>query len=83
MTRRAVERGVSPDRLAKALAVDVSQIIKRMTLLDGICTEAAELLGDRQFSPALVRALRKVATNNVTVSYAEALLVKCRSPRSS
>lgn len=94
MIRRAVERGVSPERLAKALAVDVSQIIKRMTLLDGICTEAAELLGDRQFSPELVRVLRKmkptrqvecvelmVAANNVTVSYVEALLVATPASR--
>ncbi|WP_321960053.1 plasmid partitioning protein RepB C-terminal domain-containing protein [Paraburkholderia sp. J7] len=88
MIRRAVERGVSPERLAKALAVDVSLILKKMSLLDGICAEAAELLKDRQFSPELVRALRKMkptrqvecvelmtAANNLSVSYAEALLV--------
>ncbi|MFL9897883.1 plasmid partitioning protein RepB C-terminal domain-containing protein [Paraburkholderia fungorum] len=88
MIRRVVERGVSPERLAKALAVDVTSILKRLSLLEGICPEAAELLGDRQFSPELSRVLRKmkptrqvecvelmVAANNVTVSYAEALLV--------
>ena len=88
MIRRVVDKGVSPERLAKALSVDVSLIIKKMSLLDGVCPEAAELLGDRQFSPELVRAIRKmkptrqvecvelmVAANNVTVSYAEALLV--------
>lgn len=88
MIRRVIDRGVSPERLAKALSVDVSQIIKKMSLLDGICPEAAELLGDRQFSAELVRAIRKmkptrqvecvelmVAANNVSVSYAEALLV--------
>jgi ParB-like chromosome segregation protein Spo0J len=88
MIRRVIDRGVSPERLAKALSVDVSQIVKKMSLLDGVCPEAAELLGDRQFSPELVRAIRKmkptrqvecvelmVAANNVSVSYAEALLV--------
>jgi len=88
MIRRVIERGVSPERLARALAVDVTSIVKKMSLLDGICAEAAELLGDRQFSPELSRALRKmkptrqvecvelmVAANNVTVRYAEALLV--------
>ncbi|MBW0447970.1 plasmid partitioning protein RepB C-terminal domain-containing protein [Paraburkholderia phenoliruptrix] len=88
MIRRVVDKGVSPERLAKALSVDVSLIIKKMSLLDGVCPEAAELLGDREFSPELVRAIRKmkptrqvecvelmVAANNVTVSYAEALLV--------
>jgi hypothetical protein len=88
MIRRVIDRGVSPERLAKALSVDVSLIVKKMSLLDGVCPEAAELLGDLQFSPELVRAIRKmkptrqvesvelmVAANNVTVSYAEALLV--------
>ncbi|MDN7570919.1 plasmid partitioning protein RepB C-terminal domain-containing protein, partial [Burkholderia contaminans] len=94
MIRRAVERGVSPERLAKALSVDVSQIIKRMALLDGICAEATDLLKDRQFSPELARALRKmkptrqvecvelmVAANNLSVSYAEALLVATPASR--
>jgi ParB-like chromosome segregation protein Spo0J len=94
MIRRVIDRGVSPERLAKALSVDVSQIIKKMSLLDGICPEAAELLGDRQFSAELVRAIRKmkptrqvecvelmVAANNVSVSYAEALLVATPAAR--
>ena len=94
MIRRVIDRGVSPERLAKALSVNVSQIVKKMSLLDGICPEAAELLGDRQFSPELVRALRKmkptrqvecvelmVAANNVSVAYAEALLVATPAAR--
>ena len=88
MIRRAVERGLSVDRLAKALNVDVSHIVKKMTLLDGICPEAADLLKDRQFSVEIARVIRKmkptrqvecvelmVSANNVTVAYAEALLV--------
>jgi hypothetical protein len=88
MIRRAIERGVSMERLAKALNVDVSLIAKKMNLLDGICPEAAELLKDRQFSAEISRSLRKmkptrqlecvelmVATNCITVSYADALLV--------
>jgi ParB-like chromosome segregation protein Spo0J len=94
MIRRVVERGVSPERLAKALAVDVSQIIRKMSLLDGICSEAAELLYDRQFSAELVRAIRRmkptrpvecvelmIAANNITVAYAEALLVATPAAR--
>jgi hypothetical protein len=59
-----------------------------MLLLDAICAEAAELLGDRRFSAELSRILRKmkptqqvecvelmVAANCVSVRYAEALLV--------
>lgn len=87
MIRRAVERGVSPERLAKALCVDLAQIVKKMTLLDGICPEAAELLKERQFSTELSLALRRmkptrqvecaelmISANNVTVAYVRALL---------
>lgn len=94
MIRRAVDRGVSPERLAKALSVDVSQIMKKVNLLDGICPEAVELLKDRQFSPDVTRAIRKmkptrqvesvelmVAANNISVAYAEALLVATPAAR--
>ncbi|MGL5183475.1 plasmid partitioning protein RepB C-terminal domain-containing protein [Herbaspirillum huttiense] len=88
MMRRAIERGVTAQRLAKALSVDISQITKKLTLLDGICPEAVELLADRQFSSAISPVLRRmkptrqvecvelmVAANNVTIAYAEAMLV--------
>ena len=88
MIRRAIDRGVSPERLASALSVDVSQIAKKVNLLDGICPEAVELFKDRQFSAELGRVIRKmkptrqvecaelmVSANNLTVAYAEALLV--------
>ncbi len=94
MIRRAIERGVSPERLARALSVDISQIVKKMNLLEGICPEAVDLLRDRQFSPEVARAIRKmrptrqvecvelmIAANNVTVAYAEALLVATPAPR--
>ncbi len=87
MIRRAVERGVTPEKLAKALDVDISHIIKKLNLLDGICPEAAELLRDQTFSPNLGAVLRKlkptrqvecvelmVSANNITVAYAQALV---------
>lgn len=88
MIRRAIQRGVTPERLAKALSVDARTINRKMTLLDGICPEAAELLKDRQFATDISRVLRKmkptrqvecvelmVSANTVTVAYAEAMLV--------
>ncbi len=87
MLRRAVERGVTPERLAKALSVDISQIHKKVGLLNGICPEAAEMLKDQQFAAGLGAVLRKMkptrqvecvelmlTANNMTVAYAEALL---------
>lgn len=64
MLRRAVERGVTPERLAKALNVDISQIHKKMSLLDGICPEAVEMLKDQHFSANLTA--RCCASSNPT-----------------
>ena len=60
MIKRAIDRGLPRERLAKALNVDLSHIDKRLTLLDGICPEAGALLKDRQFSPMLSRVIRKM-----------------------
>ncbi len=88
MIRRAIQRGVTPERLAKALSVDIRTITRKMALLEGICPEAAELLKDRQFATDISRVLRKmkptrqvecvelmVSANTITVAYAEAMLV--------
>jgi hypothetical protein len=87
MIRKAIASGVPAERLAKTLDVDVSQILKKNKLLEGICSEAVELVRDRQFSVELGRILRRmkptrqiecielmVSANNLTVNYAEALL---------
>ena len=60
MIRRAIQRGVTPERLAKALSVDITTINRKVTLLEGICPEAAELLKDRQFSADISRVIRKM-----------------------
>ncbi len=88
MIRCAIERGVTPERLAKALSVDPRTIERKAALLEGICPEAAELLKDHQFPPDLSRVLRKmkptrqiecvelmISANTITINYAEALLV--------
>ena len=85
MIRRAIQRGVTPERLAKALSVDPRTITRKMALLEGICPEAAELLKDRQFATGISQVLRKmkptrqvecvelmVAANTITIAYAEA-----------
>ena len=87
MLRRAVETGVTAQRLADALDLDISSITRKLTLLDGICAEAATLLKDQQFAANLGSILRKmkptrqvecvelmVAANNVTMAYVNALL---------
>ncbi len=88
LIRRAIQRGVTPERLAKALSVDTRTITRKATLLEGICPEAGELLEDRHFATDISRVLRKmkptrqvecvelmVSANTITVAYAEAMLV--------
>lgn len=92
MIRRAVDRGVTPARLAKSLELDIELITKKINLLDGICAEAVRLLRDKHFSANISPVLRKlkptrqvecvelmVATNNITVPYAQALLAATHS----
>jgi hypothetical protein len=87
MIRRAVDRNVTPSKLSIALEIDIEHIMKKLNLLDGICNEAVHLLKDKHFSANLSPVLRKmkptrqvecvelmVATNNITVAYAQALL---------
>lgn len=87
MIKRAINRGVSPEKLAKSLNIDLGNIMRKVRLLDGVCTEAAELLRDQIFSIKIGGILRKMkptrqiecvelmlSANNITVTYAEALL---------
>jgi len=86
MLFRAVEKGVTAQRLADALDLDVSTITRKLNLLDGICAEAASLLKDQQFAADLGSILKKmkpmrqvecvelmVDANSVTLAYANAL----------
>jgi ParB-like chromosome segregation protein Spo0J len=87
MIRRAIDRGVSKDRLARAFNVNLTSINRRINLLSGICPEAIDLLQDKLFTPDVTRVLRimkaarqveavelMIASNNITVVHAEALL---------
>ena len=46
MLRRAIDKGVGKDRLARAFNVNLSTINSRINLLHGICPRAVELLQD-------------------------------------
>ena len=87
MIRRALDRGVSKDRLARAFNVNLSAINRRINLLEGICPEAIAMLQDQQFTPDVTRILRNmkaarqveavelmIAAQTITVAHADALL---------
>lgn len=89
MIQRAVKQGVvTPAKLAEALDVDISSIFKKLSLLDGIAPETAELLKDQHFSQQLSTVLRRMkptrqvecvelmlSSNNLTTAFAKAMLV--------
>ena len=87
MILKAVQRGVPEERIAKALNVDVSSIMRKRRLLEGICPEVADILKDKHLAINAFTELRKmaplrqieaaelmVAMNKYTVSYARSLL---------
>ena len=60
MIARAIERGVSEERIAEALGLDPVSVRRRFRLLNGICTEAAALLADKQCPIKTFDVLRRM-----------------------
>ena len=83
MLRRAIDKGVSKERLARAFNAILTTINSRINLLHGICIKAVELLQDHQFTPDVTRHLRQMRAARriealelmTTVAYADALLI--------
>jgi hypothetical protein len=87
MIQRALKRGVTRERLATVLGLDIRTIERKAALLDGVCPEAVDLLKDCQFTANISSILRKmkptrqiecaelmVSANTISVAYAQALL---------
>jgi len=87
MIVRAIERGVSEEKLARALDLDTKAIRRRRTMLTGICPEVIDMLKEKSLNPNTFEVLRKmkpmrqieaaelmISAGNYTASYAKALL---------
>jgi hypothetical protein len=92
MILKATRNGVSEERIAKVLKVDVTRIRAKRDLLNGICKEAAELLKNKHIALGVFVILRKMkpmrqievgelllASANFSVPYAKALLAATQS----
>lgn len=88
MILKAVEAGVSEERIAKALNVSPKTIRNSQKRIDGISPEAVERLKDKPITAGALRALKKakpyrqidmadlmVMSSTYSASYAKALLV--------
>ena len=87
MIRAAIERGVSEEKIARALDVHPNSIRRKVRMLDGICEETVAILKDKPCPMAVFEILRKmkslrqieaaellVNANNYSVAYASAIL---------
>ena len=87
MILQAIKRGVSEEKIARALNLNVANIVRKRNLLDGICPEVVDLLKDKMVAGNVFAALRRMkATRQVeaailmndaniySVSYVNALL---------
>ena len=87
MIMKAIQSGVSEEKLARALNLDISTIRNKKNLLEGICPQAIELLKDKAVPEPVFRVLRKMKAprqinaamlmndqNKFNCNYAKALL---------
>ncbi|MCC8977298.1 plasmid partitioning protein RepB C-terminal domain-containing protein [Bradyrhizobium acaciae] len=85
---RAIERGISEEKLARALGIKIEAVKHRQSLLRGISDEVANLLMDKPANPVVFDLLRKmkpmrqaeaarlmVSTATYSSAYARALLI--------
>jgi len=91
MILKAISKQVPPERIARSLGIDVERIHARQCLLDGIASEAVELLKDRMVSQGAFAVLRKMrplrqieaaemmnSANRFTTGYAKMVLAATR-----
>ena len=91
MIVRAIERGVSEDRLAEALNLDVRAIKRRRALLLDISPEVVDIMRDKLVNHSVFAVLRRMrpmrqieaaelmtTAGNYTLNYARALLAATR-----
>jgi hypothetical protein len=92
MILKALASGVSEERIAASLNVNVGQIRKKRDMLDGICPEVVEILKTRHITADAFAVLKKMkpirqieaaehmtASGTYTVKFAKALLAVTRS----
>jgi ParB/RepB/Spo0J family partition protein len=88
MILKAIDSGVSIERIAAALDLAEAEIRAKLNVTAGLCPEVIEMLKDKQITPDVFKLLRRVvpcrqiemvelmvAANTFTKVYAEALLI--------
>jgi ParB-like chromosome segregation protein Spo0J len=69
MIMKALQTGVSEEKLARALNLEIKTIKNKRYLLDGICSEVVDLLKDKTVTEQVFRVLKKMkAPRQITVA---------------
>jgi ParB-like chromosome segregation protein Spo0J len=69
MIMKALQAGVSEEKLARALNLEIKTIKNKRYLLEGICSEAIDLLKDKAVTEQVFRVLKKMkAPRQITVA---------------
>lgn len=88
MIMKAIGQGITPEEVARTLALNIERIKESMNLLKGVHPDAVEKLKDKPITPQALRLFRKVkpirqlefadlmsTMNDYTVAYTKALLL--------
>jgi ParB/RepB/Spo0J family partition protein len=88
MILKAIKNGVSAERIAATLNLKVDRVRESINLLNGVHSEAVEIMKDKQITQSAIRFFKKVthlrqiemaelmvSANNFTCGYAEALVM--------
>jgi ParB/RepB/Spo0J family partition protein len=88
MILKAIKNGVSEERIAATLNLKVDRVRQSINLLNGVHSEAVEIMKDKQITQSAIRFFKKVthlrqiemaelmvSANNFTCGYAEALVM--------
>lgn len=88
MILQAIKRGVSEEKIARALNLHVDNIVRRRDLLKGICPEVAELFKDKMVPRNVFKELKRMKpvrqieaamlmndSNNHTYAYVHAMVL--------
>jgi ParB-like chromosome segregation protein Spo0J len=91
MILKALTNGISEERIAKALNLDVARIRRKRDLLDGICPEVVEIVRNKQVNEGIFAILKKMkpirqieaaehmaASSTYSIKFAKALLLVTR-----
>lgn len=86
MILKALQNGVSEEKIAATLNADMAAIRKKRDLLSGVCKEAVQLLKDKRIAPGALREVKRVvpfrqvemaefmvSANNYSASFAKCL----------